>query len=525
MSHRAPPTPVLRATLGLVAAALLAAPAALRAQSPDLAALDRYIARAQRDWPVPGLAVAIVQDGEVVLEKGYGVRELGGSEPVDAHTLFAIASNTKAFVAASMAMLVDEGKVGWEDPVRDHLPYFRLHDPLATELARVDDLLTHRSGLGTYSGDLLWYGTPYTAREVVERTRHLPPTTSFRSAYGYSNLMFIAAGEVISTVSGMPFTDFVRTRIFQPLGMERTTFDDAALPRLGNVATPHRERDGDLVPLEWFAWTAADAAGGIVSSVHDMALWLRLQLGRGSVDGVTLFSPERSHEMWSAETPMSVSRARLERFPSTHFRAYGLGWSLSDYRGRKLVEHGGGYDGMFSRVALVPEEDLAIVVLTNSMTSVTDAIKLRVLDAYLGGPERNWSAEMLPAYRRAREGFRARQRAVLDFEGPAGEPRPLGTYAAAYGSRLYGDAEVRERGGGLVLTLLPNPDLVADLTHLHHDTFRLEWRKDFAWFDGGVVQFLTTPDGRVSGMFIDVPNEDLWFHELDFRRKGAADGG
>lgn len=489
----------------------------------DLQQIDAYIAEAQQAWPVPGLAVAIVQDGEVVFEKGYGVRRVGTDAPVDEHTVFAIASNTKAFIAASLALLVDEGRISWDDRVRDHLPYFALYDPYVTEEMRIRDLLSHRSGLGTFSGDLLWYGTDYTPEEVVRRARHLEPAGPFRSSYGYSNLMFITAGEVIRAVTGQSWAEFAEARILDPLGMERTVTSVTALEAMDNVATPHKPTPDDLIPLEWFNWDTMGAAGGLISSVDDMARWLRLQLAGGSLGEVALFSEDAQHEMWSAHTVIPVSRASLERYPSIHFRAYGLGWALNDYLGRKIVSHGGGYDGMFSRVVLVPEENLGFVVLTNSMTGIATALSNYLLDAFLGGEPRDWSAEMLAQDLSGRTRFFARidSATVVRAEGTS-PSLPLAAYTGTYGGPMYGDAEVTLEDGGLVLHLLPAETLVADLTHLHHNVFRLDWREEYAWFGSGNAHFILNARGEVERIKLDVPNDDLWFYELELNRKAAT---
>jgi CubicO group peptidase (beta-lactamase class C family) len=492
----------------------------LRGQAPDAARLDGIIAEAQREWPVPGLAVVILKEGETVLMKGYGERELDSGGPVDQNTLFAIASNSKAFTSVALAMLVEEGELSWDDPVRKHLPYFQLYDPFVSEEMRIRDLLSHRSGLGTYSGDLLWYGTGYTAEDVVRRTRFLPPAGPFRASYGYSNLMFIAAGEVISAVSGMPWARFVEERILEPLGMDRTITSTTELTQRDNVATPHKNYLDRVEPIEWYNWDAMAAAGGIISSVSDMARWLRLQLGNGEADGVQLFSEESSWEMWTVHTPRAVSAGSRASTPSTHFRGYGLGWSLNDYLGRLIVSHGGGYDGMFSRVVLVPEEDLAVAVFTNSMTSISTAITNTVLDAYLGGEARDWSENLLGSWRSARREFEARQNRFEEERIEGTHPSlPLEAYAGTYGGPMYGEARVAREGEGLALRLLPNPDLVADLTHLHHDTFLLQWRETFAWFGKGVATFVLDPFGKVYEMRLDVPNDDLWFHELELKRR------
>ncbi len=497
----------------------LGAPA-LQAQSPDLEALDALFARAQEDWPVPGFAVVIVKDGETVLMKGYGERELGEGEAVDENTLFAIASNSKAFTSAALAMLVEEGKMSWDDPVQKHLPYFQLYNPYVSQEMRIRDLLSHRSGLGTFSGDLLWYGTNYSSEEVVRRTRFVPQAGAFRSSYGYSNLMFLAAGEVVAAVSGMPWADFVESRILGPLEMSRTVTSTADLPGVENVATPHKNFTDRIEPIEWYNWDAMAAAGGIISSVADMSRWLELQLGNGEAHGLRLFSDASSWNMWTVHTPRAVSAGSRASSPSTHFRGYGLGFGLNDYLGRLIVSHGGGYDGMFSQVVLVPEENLAVAVLTNSMTSLSGAVTNTVLDAYLGGENRNLLTASLPAWERGRARFEARQDRFMEERVEGTSPSlALDDYAGTYGGPMYGDATVTMEDGGLVLRLLPNPDLVADLTHLHHDTFLIEWRKTFAWFGKGVASFHLDPYGAVTEMKLDVPNDDLWFHELEMKRR------
>jgi CubicO group peptidase (beta-lactamase class C family) len=496
----------------------------------DLDALDAYFAEALGAWPIPGFSVAIVKDGEIVLEKGYGVRDSRGSDPVDEHTLYAIASNSKAFTAAALAQQVDAGRLSWDDRVLDHLPWFRMYDDYVTQEMRIRDLLSHRSGLGTYSGDLLWYGTPYSAEEVVRRAALVPPAFSFRDGYGYSNLMFIAAGEVLRAVTGEDWHDYVESHFFAPLGMRRSVTSTDDLPTRENVATPHKYVAGETIPIEWYNWDAMGAAGGIISSVHDMSRWLAAQLaggeivmdaplGRGSRGG-RLFSADRQREMWTVVNPRAVSAGYKAQYPSTNFRGYGLGWSLNDYLGRKVTTHGGGYDGMYSQVALVPEEGLGIVVLTNGMTGLASSLVYRVLDAYLGGTPRDWAADALPGWLASREGFEARQTAAEDqrVEGTT-TSLDLADYVGRYGGPMYGDAEVALEGERLVLRLLPNPDLVADLEHLHYDTFIIRWRTTLAWFGQGTATFVLDPMGAVDEMKLDVPNDDLWFHELEMKRR------
>ena len=225
-------------------------------RAPDLAALDAYFAQAREVWPVPGFSVAIVKDGRIVFEKGYGVRDAAQGGNADEHTMYAIASNSKAFTAAALATQVDEGRISWDDRVVDHLPWFELYDPYVTREMRIRDLLSHRAGLGTYSGDLLWYGTPYSAEDIVRRARYLPPAYPFRAGYGYTNLMFITAGEVLRAVSGNGWHDFVEERFFDPLGMDRSVTSVSDLALLDNVATPHKNDRGEVIPIAWFNWRA-----------------------------------------------------------------------------------------------------------------------------------------------------------------------------------------------------------------------------------------------------------------------------
>lgn len=499
-----------------------------KAATPNLSELDAFIANARSEWNVPGLAVAIVKDGKVVHAKGYGIRELGKDAAVDADTLFAIASNTKAFTAAAVAILKEEGKLKWDDRVQAHLPWLQLYDSYVSAELRIEDLLCHRSGLGTFSGDLLWWGTPYTPEDVLRRAKHLKPAGPFRSHYGYSNLMFLAAGEVVATASGKPWAEFVKERILTPVGMTRTVTSTDDLAEMDNVASPHKPKPDSIDVIPWYNWDTMAAAGGIISSVNDMSKWLIVQMNHGELppresqpaDKRRLFSTDSTRLMWSPHTIIPVSKSSRKRYPSTHFRAYGLGWSLADYKGRKTVSHGGGYDGMYSRVVMVPEEKLGIVVLTNSMTGISTAIANTVADKYLGGATRDWSGEGLKRDIGGRKSFYEKIQKVTTPKAVGTKPsRAMDAYTGTYTSKLYGDATVSREGEQLLLRLLPNKDLVADLSHLHYDTFAIQWRTESAWFGGGTAQFIMDSNGEMQEIRLDVPNDDLWFYELELKRK------
>jgi len=288
-------------------------PAFVLAQTLDekLREIDAYAEQVMTDWKGPGMAIAIVKDDKVVFQKGYGVRELGKQDKVDENTLFAIASNTKAFTTASLAVLVDEGKLNWNDKVSKYLPDFQMYDPWVTSELTIRDIVSHRVGLDTFSGDLLWYDTTYSTDEILRRVRYLKPVSSFRSRYGYQNLMFIAAGRVVEKVSGKPWADFVSERILKPLGMNRTT--TSVRDMKDNFAMPHNESGGALRPLPPGYLNDAIGAVRLNSSVADLSKWIRLQLGRGTFEGKKIFSEEQSWQMWQPNTMQPIARHSVAR--------------------------------------------------------------------------------------------------------------------------------------------------------------------------------------------------------------------
>ena len=483
--------------------------------------LEEYIEAKRQAWDVPGLSVAIVSQDNVLLNKGFGVLHVDKPDLVTANSRFAIASNTKAFTTAAMAILVERGQLNWDDRVQKHLPDFQLYDPLVSADLRVKDLVCHRSGLGTFSGDLLWYGTPFSPAEIVGKARYLPKAGTLREHYGYSNLMFLAAGEVIAKVSGKSWAEFVASEIVQPLGMSQTLFSTTDLVGQSEVAVPHKTLPDQNLPLEWYNWDAMMAAGGIISSTTDMSKWLQLQLRRGKIDDQRrLFSESSSETMWSPATVIPVTAKHRELFPSSHFRAYGLGWVMMDYRGVKVLSHGGGYDGMYSCVMLVPESDLGIIILTNSMTSLPTALAHQIVERFL---EPNSTVEFTEvfyeSFKKDRVEFYDRIRKATEIRTKGTAPsHSLEAYCGTYVDRMYGEAQVILENGNLVLRLMANKDLVADLTHLQYDTFKIDWRKEFAWFEEGACKFDLDFAGNVSRFKMDVPNDDLWFDELDYTR-------
>ena len=489
----------IRSTILLALFLLSLLPAAARAQPAPLEGLDQYIARGMRDWEVPGLAIAVVRDDSVIFARGYGTRELGRDQPVDEHTLFAIASTTKAMTAAALGMLVDEGKLAWDDPVSRHLPSLQLQDPYVTRELTVRDLLTHRSGLAR--NDLLWIAAPFDREEILRRARHLPPTAGFRSEYGYHNIMYIAAGEVLGAAGGSGWDDFVERRIFRPLGMTRSTTRAAVVETRDNVSASHTWVDGRVTPVQRRDYDNIGGAGAVFSSAWEMAQWVRLHLNGGTYQGERLLAEPTLRELHTPQTLIRSDSVSDRLFPDTDFRAYGLGWSLQDYRGRKLVHHSGSLNWTRTQVGMIPEAGLGVVIIANqSGSNLQHALMYRVLDALTGEAPRDWSAEYLALSERSSARSAESTRAVEAARVPGTRPSlELARYAGTYASDLYGEMKLAQEGNGLVLRY--SPDYVADLEHWHHDTFRARWRRP--GFGSAFVTFTLDPRARVAGMEVE----------------------
>ena len=463
-----------------------------------LQGLDAFLESARTDADIPGLAIAIVRNDSVVYARGFGVLEHGGSERVDANTLFAIGSNTKAFTAAVVGRMVEDGRMRWDDPVTQHLPDFRLFDPYVTREITMRDVLSHRSGLGR-RGDAIWYATPYDRAEVIRRIRYLEPSSSFRSQFGYQNIMFIAAGEAAASAAGSSWDELIATHLLQPLGMGRSNTSVRALEGVANVATPHTLDDGKVVPIAWRNIDNAGPAGSINSSVLDMAQWLRMLLGGGELDGRRILAEATVREI---QTPHTIAGSGTDSlFPMRHFSAYGLGIGLSDYYGRKLLMHSGGIDGMLSTVALLPEENVGLVLLTNSDAhSIYSPLTYDIIDRLIGAPRRDLTA-------RALENDIAARAAAEEAEREMAARQVTGTrtslaledYAGTYDSQLYGTLDVVLENGRLVATLLHT--LRAPLEHWHYDTFRATWSE--AALGRSLITFALDATGKVASLEVD----------------------
>lgn len=532
--------------VGLTVALLLAMPAS--AQSPAssateatadpaarLAGFDAYVEQVREAFDVPGIAVAIVKDGEVVLERGYGLRNVEAAQPVEPRTLFAIASNTKAFTAASLSILADEGKLSLDDRVVDHLPWFRMSDPYVTREMRVRDLLAHRSGLALGAGDLLyWPTTDYSTEEVARRLRDVPLDGGFRGQYAYDNILFGVAQLVVEAASGQPFADFLQARIFNPLGMADTRYNADALRPGDNAATGYAKADfTNLEPAPPLTWHNVSGAGGLYSSVHDMGRWMDMLLAGGTyVDAAgqeqRLLGEARLRAMWSVVTPIPVRDPPVpELKPMTpNFAGYGEGWTLTDYRGEKLVWHTGGWPGMVSRLTLVPEEGVGVIVLTNAEVGAAfHAVTLRALDLMLGAPETDWLAAYRAAVAQADEKADEDWEKHLAARDARSKPSlPLASYAGTYRDPWYGDVVVEQAGRDLRLRFTRTPALVGTLSHWQHDSFIVRW--DQRWLNADAfVNFSLDVDGKVTGARMEAisPKTDFSF-DFHHLRLAPVDG-
>ena len=472
---------------------------------------DQRVEAAMRSREVPGMAIAVVQGGEIVHARGYGVRRLGAPAAVDADTIFPTGSTGKAVTAAALAILVDDGKLGWDDKVIDHLPDFRMYDPWVTSEMTVRDLLLHRSGLGLGAGDLLFI--PRTSRsraDIVRALRHIKPATSFRSGYAYDNILYIVAGELVSTVSGQPWETFVRDRIFAPMGMKTAVSDEKDRFATANRVQPHARLDPRLrglgaqqvLPEREGLGQVGAPAGGLSWSANDFARWMQLQLAHGAVPGgggKRLYSEASANEMWTPQVPIPIRPYPAPIGDITpQFSGYGLGWNVQDYRGVKVIQHGGAVFGVLAFVVLVPERDLGIALMINSEdVDVQRGLGFELLDHYLGFESRDWVAAFGTWNRERLAGGLAALEGMGKAARKASRPSlPAAGYAGDYADSWYGPITVAERGGRLRIDFRQTPDMAGTLSHWQYDTFRVDW--DDASIEPAYVTFALDADGKVA---------------------------
>ena len=490
----------------------------MKSSSKILENLDVYITNAMAEWDIPGLAIAVVKDDEIVFAKGFGVCELGKPDPVDENTIFAIASNTKAFTSTAIGLLVQEGKLDWDDLVIEHLPGFRMYDPYATNEITIRDLLCHRSGLQTWGGDLAIYGSNRSREEVVHKARYIKPSSSFRSSFGYTNYMFIVAGQIIATVSGSSWDTFIKKRILEPLSMTRSNTSINELMGAGNIAIPHEVVQDKITPLPYRNVDSIGPSGSINSTARDMAQWLRCQLNSGKVDEKQLIDKDILEETRIPHMPIPILPFIKKNIPTIHFLSYGLGWMLLDYHGHLVVRHTGGVDGMSSMVNLLPEKKLGSVVLSNKIPNrFVFALSYHVVDSYLGTPSRDWNRLFhdLDSELATQEAVRNQQE-KKDRVKDTQLSLSLQEYKGVYKDQLYGDAAIEIRDGQLVLQLSGHPNISGLLEHWHYDTFMCQWTDPV--FDQSLVPFILDGQGKVEKFRLKVLEEELDPHEYEFYR-------
>ena len=487
--------------MGLV----LAATSAAAAPPPGF---DQRVEVLRKAFGVPGVTITIVEDGKTTLARGWGVRDITTNQPVDADTIFFTGSTGKAFTNAALATLVDAGKIKWDDKVIDHMPDFRMYDPWVTREMTIRDLLVHRSGLGLGEGDLLFLpNSNLTRKETVRRIRYLKPATSFRSGYAYDNILYMAAGQLIEEVTGETWEQYVKNHVFAPLGMNHSTDSVADYLANPNHARPHSRSGGAIQGLGTQTALNNDAtisqnaapAGGLAISANDMSRWLLTQLGHGAIPASDkrLFSEDQSTQMWTGVVPTPIRPFPAEfAVTNPHFSLYALGWSISDYRGAKVVSHDGAVLGSQATVALLPEKNIGIFIAANSQDGeIILGLRDELLDYYLGYQANQWP-EKFHNWKIGRLQAAAKQVQTSETK-PAGigPSLPLDRYVGEYTDPWYGTIKVSQAGKALRVEFPHSSGMEGPLTHYQYDTFKTN--STLGWVEPAYMTFSIGADGKV----------------------------
>ena len=468
------------------------------AAASALAGFDEFVQSAMKSWGVPGLAIAIVKDGKVVLAKGYGLRNIQANSPVTADTIFAIGSSTKAFTTMALGILVEEGKLGWDEPVTKYLPKFALKDEVAGKRMTPRDLVTHRSGLPRH--DLMWYNAKLSRPELVARLPYLEPNEDFREKFQYQNLMFLTAGHLTAEVAGTTWEDVIRTRILDPIGMKNSNFAVSESQKGSDFATPYTLKDKTAVDVPFRVIDTMGPAGSINSSVNDMSKWLQVNLGGGAIEGKRIVAARQVQDMHQPQMVIQ-SFPGLSDDPEIQQPSYGLGWIIESYRGKKRVHHGGNIDGFSTQVSLLPADGIGVVVLTNlNATGLPDILARHASDRLLGLEPIDWNGRAL---KRRDVG----EKAAAIAKKAAGEERKTGTkpahtldeYAGEYVHPAYGSVTVMRGGEGLTARF---HDLPMRLNHWHYETFRADVEEKNLSELKLFFQFFTDTQGEVDRLTV-----------------------
>ena len=492
--------------------------------SPE--SIDSLVNATLTTFDVPGIAVGIIKDGKLIFAKGYGVRSLAGKLPVDENTLFGVASNSKAFTSAALAMLMEEGKLKWDDKVTDYIPGFMMYDPYVTREFTIRDLLTHRSGLGLGSGDLMFFpdGGDFTREEMIHNIRFLKPVSSFRSKYDYDNNMYMVAGQIIEKVSGISWEEFIEQRIMKPLGLTTSKASYNRVPAGANMIEPHAPADGKVIqiPHDWNP--TVNAAGGIMSNITDLSKWLIMQMKDGEYgDGKKLFSKRNHDEMWQLQTIIPV---RPGGPYNTHFSGYGLGWFLSDVKGYKQVTHTGGLAGTVTQITLLPELKLGIIVLTNQQQGVAfNTITNTIKDSYLGYPNRNWLNQYKARYIASnKEADSIKKQVEADMAEQLKNNKtkmPDSLITGTYKDLWFGNIEISVKNNGLWFASIRSPRLNGKMFAYKANTYIVKWT-DRSLDADAYVMFTIDKNGKAMGFTMEAisPLTDFSFdfQDLDLKR-------
>jgi CubicO group peptidase (beta-lactamase class C family) len=480
------------AALGAALVLIVAVPAL--ASNDPLAGLDAAIERAREQWHAPGLAVAIVKDDKVVYQRGFGTRHLGRNDPVDAHTAFTLASTTKAFTAMALGLLVDDGKLRWDDPVVQHVPEFRVADPYVTRAVTVRDLLVHRTGIEQM--DILWL-RGFDTRASLDRMQHATQASSLRSTWAYNNSMYVVASEVVARIAGVSFEEFVSRRILAPLNMNDTVFTGPQLSERPNVTGAHLIQNGSARTTELYWSPHPLGASGLHSSAADMAKWLRMLLADGSFEGKTIAQSQTVAETLKPQMLLADIGYPAARQAQPHFYAYGLGWFLQDYKGRLLAMHTGSLYGANALAAIVPEEGLGLVILINAgPVEYRHAFMYDVVDRFLGSRDKDWNADLLKLYGGLQSQEDARRTQALRARAVKTRPSlALADYAGTYFDPLVGETQVVLGGDG-TLQLAMQPGATFKLSHWSYDSFEASDAR--APEERFLITFARAADGRIA---------------------------
>lgn len=479
----------------------------------DLAKIDETVKKAFDVFKPTGLAVAVMKDSAIIYHLALGFSNADTKNPVNTTSLFNIASCSKAFTTASIGILVDEGKLKWTDKVIDYFPEFKLADDYITKEMTIEDLLCHRSGLGTFFGDLLWYNTTYTDEEVMKRMRNEPITRRFGIEFGYQNIMFMIAGDLIQKVTGLTWSEFVESRIFKPLGMLQTRPSNDELSKDQDIAYGHLKNK----VLNIYDFNAAKSAAAIYSNVDELSTWTMLLMNNGTYKGQKIISSGSLNRIMEPHTILGASS--MQKQHGINFYMYGLGWFIYDYNGKKIVEHDGGMPGYISKITMIPDQKISIIILNNGNDGFVDnALRGDLMDILAKGKDFDWIGEYtgIKARSETYEQNSNKHRLESRVTGTKPSLSPDG-YAGTFRDKSYGDAEVSLDGEKLKLTFLPAKTVfTGELEHWHYDTFKVVFKDEFLTF--GLITFSFDSAGKVTGFKIDLPSGDFHFWNLDFKK-------